>query len=224
MLTSVAFIPDGNRRFAAKHKLPLIKAYEMGFNKTREALKWTEKYKSIDTITVYTLSTENLARGDKELSIFLRMLERKMKELLRNKSEIHEYEVRVKVAGRLDLLSRSLQEAIKELEQGTEHYTRYRANLAIGYGGRGEIVDAVNRAIGKGEPINEENIQKNLYLKEEPQLIIRTGNAPRLSGFLTWQSIYSELYFSQRLWPEFEEREFKKAVDMYNSVEHNFGR
>ncbi|MCD6522797.1 MAG: di-trans,poly-cis-decaprenylcistransferase [Candidatus Diapherotrites archaeon] len=224
MLDSIAFIPDGNRRYAKKYNISLAEAYAKGFNKVREALDWSLNTKpKIKEASIWGLSTENLQRDGNELFIFLRLLRMKLKELL-NEPLIKEHEVRVKFAGRIYLLPDSIQKLVSEVTEATKDYSQYTINIFLGYGGRAEIIDAVQKLISKGLPVTEENLTKCLYVPTSPDLIIRTGNTQRLSGFMPWQSAYSELYFSEKLWPEFSESDFDEAIAEYRRRERRFGR
>lgn len=149
-----------------------------------------------------------------------------------NHSKIHNNEVRVKVVGKLDLLPDSVREAIEEAEKATEHYDKRLFNIAIGYDGRLEIVDSIKKIVqdvkdGKldVEDINEDVVSKNLYTEglDDPNLIIRTSGEERLSGFLLWQSSYSELYFCESLWPELRKVDFLRAIRSYQQRERRFG-
>ncbi len=146
--------------------------------------------------------------------------------------KIHNNEVKVKVVGKLDLIPESVRDAIKEAEDATSHYNKRLFNIAIGYDGRLEIIDSVKKIIEQvqaGEisidDVNEDIISKNLYTEglEDPNLIIRTSGEERLSGFLLWQSSYSELYFCETLWPELRKVDFIRAIRSYQERERRFG-
>ena len=146
--------------------------------------------------------------------------------------KIHKNEVKVKVVGRIDLLPDNVKEAINDAEEATKHYNKRQLNLAIGYDGRLEIVDSVKKIIKdveKGlitvDDVDEDLISKNLYTAglDDPNLIIRTSGEERLSGFLLWQSSYSELYFCESLWPELRKVDFLRAIRSYQERERRFG-
>jgi len=224
MLNSIAFIPDGNRRYAKKYGLSLQKAYSKGFNQLRGTLDWSLSSKpKIEEITIWTISTENLTRKSAELEIFLTLLGRKLKDLLKE-PYILDNDVRVNIVGRLNLLPKSVQSMAREVMDATKDNSTYKLNFCMGYGGRAEIIDAVKKLMAQGLAPTEENLTKCMYVDAAPDLIIRTGGTKRLSGFMPWQTTYSELYFSDKLWPEFDEADFDEAVREYRRRERRYGR
>jgi len=223
MLTSIAFIPDGNRRFARKNLLSLATAYTTGFEKGKDIFRWILDYPEVKEVTLWAISTENLKRSSIELTVFLKLLKNYLKGLVNDK-EIHENGVRIKIIGKLELLPKGVQQACEEVMQATRHNTQRVLNLAIGYGGHTEIVDAVAAIVKQGDPVTEETIENSLYTKNSPDLIVRTGGTQRLSGFMPWQSAYSELYFSEKLWPEFSKQDLKNAVQDFDSRKRRFGK
>ena len=208
----VAIILDGNRRWAFhKSLIPWI-GYRHGANKIEELLDWCIEL-DVKFITLYAFSTENFCRPPKEVEEIMRLIEEKLLSILENK-RIHENKIRVKAIGRIDLLPKSTQEVIQRVEEATKMYTDRFLNVALAYGGRAEIVDATKKIAKeavKGElnpdKINEKLFEKYLYTahmpKQDADLIIRTSGEERLSGFLSWQSAYSELCFVDVNWPEF---------------------
>lgn len=223
MLRSIAFIPDGNRRYARKQGIDFANAYARGFDKTKQVFEWSLGVSGLRELTMWTISTENLKRQGIELSVFTRLLDAKLREA-KTDPLVVDNEVRVNVIGRLELLPHKVQEAAKELMASTADNTRYVLNLAIGYGGRQELIDAVQAMVANDLPVTEESLSDCLYTPTEPDLIVRTGGEQRLSGFMPWQSAYSELYFSDKLWPEFDRGDFDDAVASYNSRQRRFGR
>ncbi|MCK4328061.1 MAG: di-trans,poly-cis-decaprenylcistransferase [Candidatus Diapherotrites archaeon] len=222
MLRSIAFIPDGNRRYAAKNGLNFARAYSAGFEKTRQVFEWCLDVPKLNELTVWTISTENLSRTGVELSVFTRLLNTKLVEA-KNDPLVTDNGVKVNVIGRLEMLPYYVQEAASELIRSTAENTGRVLNLAIGYGGRQELVDAVQSVVAAGLPATEENISSALYTSTEPDLIVRTGDTQRLSGFMPWQSAYSELYFSKKLWPEFTRSDFDEAVSSFSGRARRFG-
>ncbi|RLG21800.1 di-trans,poly-cis-decaprenylcistransferase [Candidatus Micrarchaeota archaeon] len=222
MLQSIAFIPDGNRRFARKHSIDLLRAYELGFKTAEKVLNWCLKLPYLKVVTMYALSTENLRRKSVELSILKKLFRKYLREFALHK-KLHDNEVKVKIIGKRDALP-DLREDIRYLEEKTQDYKKYELNIALGYGGRDELINAIKALKLNGEKVTEENIKKHLYMPHDVDLIVRTGSYQRLSNFLPWQAVYSELYFSKRLWPEFDRREFNKAIDFYRSTQRNFGK
>lgn len=227
----VAIIMDGNRRYSRiQGNIDVIKGHEMGVDTLERVLDWTIEL-GIKIVTVYAFSTENFNRPKKEVEGLMNLFLINFKRLV-NHEKIHKNEVKVKVVGKLDLLPQDVLEAIEEAEKATEHYSKRQLNIAIGYDGRQEIVDSVQKIaddVKNGtinpEDITEEDISKNLYTAglDDPNLIIRTSGEERLSGFLLWQSSYSELYFCDSLWPELRKVDFLRAIRSYQQRERRFG-
>ena len=229
-LSSVGIIPDGNRRYASKHNVSLLQAYSQGVRKAQDAVTWLDRYPSIKTVTFYTLSLENLQRNKAELSILLRLSKKQIQDAIKTKF-FDEHEITPKFVGRLSELPKNLRDLMREAEEDFEGHPR-TLNFAIAYTGRAEIVDASKRIAqeyrdGKIEleDVTEESFPSYLYSPMSfPELIFRTGDTKRLSGFLTYESAYSELYFSEKLWPEVEEADFKDAVEYYAKAQSRFGK
>ncbi len=222
MLSSIAFIPDGNRRFARKNALSLSAAYLQGFGKAQDVWRWSLE-SGVKETTVWALSTENLQRNPLELRVFMGLLEHKLRSLLKEPL-VSEHSVQVNILGRLSLLSNGVRKAIDSIHEVTADNTGHIANICIGYGGRAEIVDAINSLLQRGAPITEQTISTALYTASEPDIIVRTGGTQRLSGFMPWQSTYSELYFCDKLWPEFSRGDFDDVLKSYDSRERRYGK
>lgn len=231
--THVALIMDGNRRFAKRLLQQPWKGHEWGAKKVNELLKWTKQY-GIKYMTLYALSLENLFKRPKgELNFLFNLFESEFKKILKKSHEAHKNKLRVKVIGRIYLLPRRLQKAIKAAEESTKKYKNYFLNIAIAYGGQQEITDAVvaiakkvSKGIIKPEKINEELIRHSLYTDStpNPDLIIRTGGEHRISNFLLWQSAYTELYFCEKMWPEFSKQDFEAAIADFQERQRRFGK
>ena len=227
----VALIMDGNRRYSRiQGNMDVIKGHEFGVDTLERVLDWSIDL-GIEIITAYAFSTENFNRPQKEVEGLMKLFVKNFKRIV-NHSKIHNNEVRVKVVGKLDLLPDNVREAIEEAEKATEHYDKRLFNIAIGYDGRLEIVDSIKKIVqdvkdGKldVEDINEDVVSKNHYTEglDDPNLIIRTSGEERLSGFLLWQSSYSELYFCESLWPELRKVDFLRAIRSYQQRERRFG-
>ncbi|MFH1257837.1 MAG: polyprenyl diphosphate synthase [Candidatus Micrarchaeota archaeon] len=228
-LRSIAIIPDGNRRFARKGALSVRKAYSQGFRKVEEVMDWAEKA-DVKSVAFWALSLENYRKRSKfELRILFSLMRHKLRESL-NERTFERNGIKVKFFGRTDLLPKDLQEMMTELESRTSKYQR-ELGIAVAYSGREEILSAAKKIaidfFGKQEKVaslNEHDFEKYLYQPQSPDLIIRTGDVSRLSGFLPWQTAYSELYFSKKLWPEFGEADFQQAVEFYNETQRRFGK
>ncbi len=220
----IAIIMDGNRRWAKKRGLPSLEGHRAGVKALERTLKLCKKYK-IKILTVFAFSTENWNRSQKEvdylINLFLDLFsEKRIKELKENK-------IKLNVLGQKERFSREIQQKIKKAETETFNSKDLIFNIALSYGGRADIVRAVTRILKRGiTKIDEELISKNLWTQglKDPDLIIRTGREKRISNFLIWQGAYSELYFSDKYWPDFNEQEFKKILKDYDNRQRRFGR
>ncbi|WP_296856950.1 polyprenyl diphosphate synthase [uncultured Methanobrevibacter sp.] len=227
----VAIIMDGNRRFSKlQGNIDVVKGHEIGVDTLEKVLDWSIEL-GIEIITAYAFSTENFNRSEHEVEGLMKLFVKNFKRLVTHE-KIHKNEVRVKVVGRTELLPESVREAIKEAEEASAHYNKRLFNIAIGYDGRLEIIDSFKKIIqdvqaGKItiDDVNEDLVSKNLYTKglADPNLIIRTSGEERLSGFLLWQSSYSELYFCETLWPELRKVDFIRAIRSYQARDRRFG-
>ncbi len=228
-LKSVAIIPDGNRRYARKKNLPIEAAYLAGFKKAGEFSKWAFDEK-VKTVSLWALSLDNFSkRSEEELTTLFKLMSRHIDDALKH-PKFKDNNCRIKFFGRRDLLPIQVQNKMVQLEEKTTGSEQCSLNIGIAYGGREELVNvsrkiALDVATGKVKPeeIDENTFSKYLYFNEYPQLIIRTGNVQRLSGFLPWQNSYSELYFSQKLWPEFTREDFLNAKQFFETTEQRFG-
>jgi len=227
----VAIIMDGNRRYSkVQGNINVIKGHEIGVDTLEKVLDWCIDL-GIEIVTAYAFSTENFNRSKEEVEGLMNLFIKNFKRIVSHE-KIHRNEVRVKVVGRIDLLPESVREAILEAEESTAHYNKRLFNLAIGYDGRLEIIDAIKKIVQEAEDgkiaiddIDEDLVSENLYTEglEDPNLIIRTSGEERLSGFLLWQSSYSELYFCDSLWPELRKVDFLRAIRDYQQRERRFG-
>ncbi len=231
MLTSIAFIPDGNRRYAKLNGLSLYQAYRLGVKKAWLTMRWLEEYPSIKTGTFYALSLKNLQRHKNELKLLFRIFEKEFERIKKNRY-FKDHEIRIKFIGRIDLLGRRIQEKIKAIESYTEQFGKKLINIALGYDGQREIVDAaikIAQDYKEGKlrlsELDENSFKSYLYNNfPEPDLIIRTSGEQRLSGFLTYMSAYSELYFCRKFWPEFGKEDLKQAIEEFGRRKRRFGR
>ena len=227
----VAIIMDGNRRFSKlQGNIDVVKGHEIGVDTLEKVLDWSIEL-GIEIITAYAFSTENFNRSEHEVEGLMNLFVKNFKRLVTHE-KIHKNEVKVKVVGRTELLPESVRQAIKEAEEATAHYNKRLFNLAIGYDGRLEIIDSFKKIIkdvqdGKIsiDEVDEDLVSKNLYTRglADPNLIIRTSGEERLSGFLLWQSSYSELYFCETLWPELRKVDFIRAIRSYQARDRRFG-
>ena len=227
----VAIIMDGNRRYTrVQGNMEVTRGHELGVDTLEKVLDWSIDL-GIEIVTAYAFSTENFNRSEKEVKGLMDLFVKNFKRIV-NHEKIHRNKVRVKVVGRIDLLPDDVREAIKEAEDATKDYHDRLFNLAIGYDGRLEIVDAVKKIYQKIEAgelsiddVDEKLINDNLYTEGlvDPNLIIRTSGEERLSGFLLWQSSYSELYFCDSLWPELRKIDYLRAIRDYQARDRRFG-
>ena len=232
----VGLILDGNRRYARKQGFTDPgRAYEMGAQKLDEVLLWCNEL-GIPAVTLWVCSTENLKRPHAEVSEILGAVEAKIAALAED-PWIHQRRVRVKAAGRLSLLPLSTVAVIRKAEEATVDYDAMTLTIAVAYGGREEIADAVRDLIrakvrdGLGvdelaEHITPASIDQYLYTVglPDPDLIIRTSGEVRLSGFLLWQSVHSEFYFTDVYWPEFRKVDFLRAIRSFQQRTRRFGQ
>ncbi len=227
----VAIIMDGNRRYTkVQGNMEVTRGHELGVDTLEKVLDWSIDL-GIEIVTAYAFSTENFNRSEKEVKGLMDLFVKNFKRIV-NHEKIHRNKVRVKVVGRIELLPDDVREAIKEAEDATKDYHDRLFNLAIGYDGRLEIVDAVKKIYQKIEAgelsiddVDEKLINDNLYTEglADPNLIIRTSGEERLSGFLLWQSSYSELYFCDSLWPELRKIDYLRAIRDYQARDRRFG-
>jgi len=228
----IAVILDGNRRWALKRSLNPWVGHKHGAEKVENLLDWCLQL-GVKSITLYAFSTENFRRPKKEIKELMQIFEEKLRKLLTDK-RIHQNQVKVKIIGRRELLPNSIKNIIEEVEESTKNYNKHFLNVALAYGGRAEIIDAAKRIAekvkqGKLDPneINEKLFEKHLYTahlpKQDPDLIIRTSGEERLSGFLLWQSAYSELCFLDIYWPEFRKIDLLRAIRVYQKRKRRFG-
>ncbi|UCF45328.1 MAG: di-trans,poly-cis-decaprenylcistransferase [Candidatus Bathyarchaeota archaeon] len=231
-LEHIAIILDGNRRWALENELNPWLGHKKGAETVERLLDWCEKL-GVKFVTLYTFSTENFRRSPQEIAEIMKIAEAKFRKLLTDE-RIHRNKVHVKVIGRVNLLPESLQQLIADVEKTTEDYENQFLNFAFAYGGRAEIVDAAKMIAEKvrgGElsldDVNESMFEKYLYTahmpKQEPDLIIRTSGEERLSGFLLWQSAYSELAFLDVYWPDFRLIDLLRAIRTYQNRRRRYG-
>ena len=225
----IAIIMDGNRRWAKEKKLPI----KLGHKKGAETLEKTIRYANklgIEYVTVYAFSTENWKRSEEEVSALMQLLESYLADYSKRADTEN---IRIKVIGDMNALSESLRESIKKAIDRTKNNTGTTFIVALNYGGRQEIIHAV-KSIAKQvkenkleiENITEETIQNNLYTAgiPNPDIIVRTSGEIRSSGFLTWQSVYSEYLFLEKYWPDFSEKDLDFVIETYQKRNRRVGK
>ncbi len=227
----VALIPDGNRRYAVKHHLPPLEGHAAGYAKIKELLDWSLD-EGIHTLSLYAFSTENFKRTPEEVNHLMDLFLKGCLEIFQDE-RIHRNKVRIRFIGNRNLLPPALLQEIKTIEEGTQQYGNFDLNIAIGYGGRDEILRAI-RQIGqdirdgtlKIDSISEATVQQHLDtgLQKDPDLIIRTSGEQRISGFFSWQGTYSELCFQQAMFPEYQQHHFLTALYQFQMRNRRFGK
>jgi tritrans,polycis-undecaprenyl-diphosphate synthase [geranylgeranyl-diphosphate specific] len=228
----IAIILDGNRRWASSKELNPWLGHQKGAKTVEQLLAWCQKL-NVKFVTLYSFSTENFTRNAQEIEKIMNIAEEEFRKLLLDE-RIHRNKVHVKVIGRTSMLPESLQKLISDVEKATANYDNQFLNFAFAYGGRAEIVDAARIIAekvkaGELEPddIYESTIEKYLYTahmtKQEPDLIIRTSGEERLSGFLVWQSAYSELVFLDVYWPDFRLIDLLRAIRTFQKRKRRYG-
>lgn len=225
----VAVIMDGNGRWATQQKLPRVAGHRQGAKTLKELLRCCKDW-GINILTAYAFSTENWRRPTEEVD-FLMLLFEKM--LRRELEEMHREGVRINFVGDLSALPKSLQNEMQRSMLETSNNRDVQFNVAINYGSRKEIITAcrqvaelVQKREIKPEDISEDLIEKNLYTADipAPDLLIRTSGEKRLSNFLLWQMAYTEMYFTDTLWPDFNRAAFQEALSSYQNRERRFGK
>lgn len=227
----VAVIMDGNRRFATELGLPPNAGHIFGRDKLEEVLEWCFEL-GIKNLTVYAFSTENFDRDSTEVKTLMTLCKNELEKALKD-SRIHKNQVKIRVIGRLDLLPEDISKSAKEVMEKTKDYNNYSLNIAIAYGGREEIIQAIKKIASdvkedklKIDDIKESIVSRYLYTNglPDPDLILRTSGEERISNFLLWQLAYSELYFSDVYWPAFQKRDFLKAIRTCQQRKRRFGK
>lgn len=218
----VGIIMDGNGRWAKKRIQPRAFGHKAGMNRMISLSEHAQK-SGIKYLTLYVLSTENLSRPKEELDGLFGLFR---KYFTSNVKKLYKSNARIKVIGDRTALPEDIQKLLTDSEVNSPDGATFTLIFAINYGGRAEIVNAVNRAVEKGEKVDEESFSHLLYTDgiPYPDLIIRTGGELRLSNFLTYQAAYAELYFTDILFPDFTEAEFDKAIENYAKRDRRFGK
>ncbi len=226
----IVLFPDGNRRWARKRGLPTLRGHYKGYQNLINFCEWC-KNKGIKVLTAFGFSTENWNRSKKEVKYLMKLFEQGLSEYLKKYQGNEKYKregIRVKIIGQKEKLPESLQKVIKKVEAATANNKKLQLNLAVSYGGRWDILQAVQEIIKKKIPAKKitEGLFESFLLTAglpNPDLIIRAGGEKRLSNFVLWQAAYSELYFSKKLWPDFTEKDLDEALREYVCRQRRFG-
>jgi tritrans,polycis-undecaprenyl-diphosphate synthase [geranylgeranyl-diphosphate specific] len=227
----IAVIMDGNRRFAAEMGLETADGHVKGRDKLEEVIDWCHEV-SVKVLTVYAFSTENINRNKDEVDTLMKLFSQNFYDI-GDDERIHKYKIRVQILGQKELLPKYLQKAINYAEDKTKQYSEYYLNIAVAYGSRQEMLDAI-KSIAKDvkdnklkiDDIDEKVFASKLYTGDmpDPDLILRTSGEVRLSNFLLWQVAYSELYFTDVYWPGFRKIDFLRAIRSYQLRQRRFGK
>jgi len=219
-LNHVAIIMDGNGRWGLKHKNSRNAGHKAGLKTIQKIIKESLK-NNVRYLTLYTFSTENWKRPKEEIKFLFNLLEVYLKKKL---NELHKNNIKLKIIGNKKL-SIKLNKILKQAEKKTYFNSKLQINLALNYGSKAEILEAVKKLKKSKLEINENNFLRYFYTYKipDPDILIRTGNTRRLSNFLLWQMAYSEIYFVKKLWPDFNEKDYKNIILDFKKIKRNFG-
>ena len=220
-LNHVAIIMDGNGRWGLKHKNSRNEGHKTGLKAVEKIIKETIKQK-IKYLTLYTFSTENWNRPKKEINYLFNLLDNFLSKKI---VDLHNKNIKLKIIGTKNF-SKKLNKLLNLSEKKTAHNTILQINLALNYGSKFEILNAIKKINKNNDKINEKNLSKYLETKNipDPELLIRTGNTQRLSNFLLWQLAYAEIFFEKKLWPDFNEKDYGKIIKKFKKIKRNFGK
>ncbi|MDD5147681.1 MAG: polyprenyl diphosphate synthase [Candidatus Daviesbacteria bacterium] len=222
----IAIIMDGNRRWARVRNLPDIKGHEKGAEALENVVEAADRM-GIKTVTVYALSTENIQeRAKREVFELFNLMRKGFHTRLK---KMMQKGVRVTILGEMHGLPETIKKLIDQVKDTYIKSESIKLNIALNYGSKKELVEAIKDIVKEGvdvNKINEQIIERHLYTngQPDPELVIRTGGRSRLSNFLLWQTAYSEFYFTKTLWPDFDAGELKKAIVWYQEQKRNFGK
>ena len=227
----VGIICDGNRRFASALGKESWKGHEYGANKIEAIIEWCNEL-GIKVLTLWLFSTENFNRSGDEKNHIYTLAKEFAKRFVEN-PKVHENKIKLNIIGDLSLFPKDVQEEANKAVTATKDYNGFLLNIAVGYGGKQEILDAVRRIIKlisdgklKEEELTKESLDANMYSSMVPNidLVIRTSGEQRTSGFMLWKTDYAEYYFSEKYWPEFDKEDLMKAVMEYSERNRRFGK
>lgn len=217
----IAIIMDGNGRWAKKRNLPRTAGHKVGAEVFRKIATYCKNL-GVEYLTVYAFSTENWKRPAEEVNTLMGLFKNYMLEAIDTMERDH---IRLKFFGDMSAISPELQELVERTNEMSQHIEGFQANICLNYGGRDEILHAAKECVAAGEELTEENFARHLYSADvpDPELIIRPSGEVRLSNFLLWQCAYSEFYFCDTLWPDFDERALDAAIIDYQKRDRRFG-
>ena len=219
-LNHVAIIMDGNGRWGLKNKNSRNAGHREGLETVQKVIEESIK-NNIKFLTLYAFSTENWKRPKEEINYLFKLLENFLKNKINN---LNKKNIKLKIIGKKKFSSK-LRKLILSAENQTKKNTQLQVNLALNYGSKDEIINAIKNLKVKKIKINKKNISNNLYTKNipDPEILIRTGNTTRLSNFLLWQIAYTEIFFVKKLWPDFDNNDYRKIIKKYLYLKRNFG-
>ena len=219
-LNHVAIIMDGNGRWGLKNKKSRNAGHKAGLKTVEKIIKESISQK-IKYLTLYVFSTENWKRPKKEVNYLFKLLENFLSNRI---DELHKQNIKLKIIGNKNF-SLKLNKRLNFAEKKTSKNTKLQINLALNYGSKAELLNAFKKMQKNKEYINEKNLKKHLQTKNipDPEILIRTGNTKRLSNFLLWQLAYAEIFFEKKLWPAFNEKDYKKIIYSFKNIKRNFG-
>ena len=217
----VAIIMDGNGRWGIKKKKSRNYGHKRGIEVVEKILEEAIK-KKIKYLTLYAFSTENWKRPRKEINFLIKLLEIYIKNEIKN---LVEKKIKLKIIGNLNKFPKSLKNQLNKVEKLTIKNNKIQLNIALNYGSKEEIISSVKKIYKLSKSVNEKNISKYLYTNDipDPEILIRTGNRFRLSNFLLWQCSYTEIFFIKKLWPDFNQNDFRKILTKFSNIRRNFG-
>jgi len=217
----VAIIMDGNGRWGIAKKNNRNYGHKKGLDSVDNVVKSCLE-KNIKFLTLFTFSTENWKRPQKEISFLFSLLKNFLKKKI---SKIQKQNIRLKFIGEKKKLKKDLLKAISNAEKITSLNTKLQINIALNYGSKNEIINSIKKIKNKNLKITEKNFQSNLFTKNipDPEILIRTGNTNRLSNFMLWQLAYTEIFFEKKLWPDFKTKDFNRILKSYNKIVRKFG-
>lgn len=217
----IGIILDGNRRWARKNSLPPLEGHRRGYDRFVESARWA-RARGVTHMAAYAFSTENWNRSKEEVEYLMALFEEVAGEPLK---KLTEENVRVRFIGKLDMLSRSLQERIREAERESAGNNEFTVWICLSYGSRAEITEAA-KAAARGEAITEETLRGHMWSAgmPDPDIVIRPGGEKRLSNFLLWQAAYSEIFFLDVLWPDFSEADLDAVFEEYAKRDRRMGK
>ena len=217
----VAIIMDGNGRWGIKKKNSRNYGHKKGLETVEKIINAAIE-KKIKFLTLFVFSTENWKRPIKEINYLFKLLSNYIDKEINN---LINRNIKINIIGNINPFPRDLKSKIFKVQKQTEMNNKIQINMALNYGSREEIISALKKVCKKKITINEKNIKKNLYTNNipDPEILIRTGNRNRVSNFLIWQTIYSEIFFIKKMWPEFNKKDFNEIISKFKKINRNFG-